>query len=91
MIILPIVGILLAGLAVGIVATSLLAPRFRERSSRLLGRVGSYGFAQRAETKSEGGIGFNLFFTAGFDDGFNVRREIARQVNNNVAGTRGEL
>jgi tight adherence protein C len=55
MIILPIVGILLAGLAVGIVATSLLAPRFRERSSRLLGRVGSYGFAQRAETKGEGG------------------------------------
>src|SRR2546430_11104467 len=55
MIILPIVGILLAGLAVGIVATSLLAPRFRERSSRLLGRVGSYGFAQRAEAKSETG------------------------------------
>ena len=55
MIILPIVGILLAGLAVGIVATSLLAPRFRERSSRLLGRVGSYGFAQRPDTKSEGG------------------------------------
>jgi tight adherence protein C len=55
MIILPIVGILLAGLAVGIVATSLLAPRFRERSSRLLGRMGNYGFNQRAETKSEGG------------------------------------
>jgi tight adherence protein C len=55
MIILPIVGILLAGLAVGIVATSILAPRFRERSSRLLGRVGNYGFNQRAETKSEGG------------------------------------
>ena len=55
MIILPIVGIILAGLAVGIVATSILAPRFRERSSRLLGRVGNYGFNQRAETKSEGG------------------------------------
>jgi tight adherence protein C len=55
MIILPIVGIILAGLAVGIVATSLLAPRFRERSSRLLGRMGNYGFNQRAETKSEGG------------------------------------
>jgi tight adherence protein C len=55
MIILPIVGILLAGLAVGIVATSLLAPRFRERSSRLLGRVGNYGFAQRAEATSESG------------------------------------
>ena len=35
MVILPIVGILLAGLAVAIVATSLLAPRFRELLSQL--------------------------------------------------------
>jgi tight adherence protein C len=56
-IILPIVGILLSGLAVGIVATSLLAPRFRERSSRLQRRMGSYGFKQRGEAKSEGGGG----------------------------------
>ncbi len=55
MVILPIVGIILCGLAVGIVATSLLAPRFRERSARLLGRVDRYGFAQRTEAKTEGG------------------------------------
>src|SRR6266581_2841504 len=55
MVILPIFGIILCGLAVGIVATSLLAPRFRERSARLLGRVDRYGFAQRTEAKTEGG------------------------------------
>jgi tight adherence protein C len=56
MVILPIVGIILAGLAVGVVATSLLAPRFRERSSRLARRMDKYGFTQRTEMKTDPGV-----------------------------------
>jgi len=56
MIILPIVGILLCGLAVGIVATSLFESRGGERSSKLLRRMGGYGFRQRAEEKERGGV-----------------------------------
>jgi tight adherence protein C len=56
MVILPIVGIILAGLAVGVVATSLLSPRFRERSSRLARRMDKYGFTQRTETKTDAGV-----------------------------------
>jgi tight adherence protein C len=56
MVILPIVGIILAGLAVGVVATSLLSPRFRERSSRLARRMDKYGFTQHTETKTDAGV-----------------------------------
>jgi tight adherence protein C len=55
MIILPIVGLILAGLAAAIVVTSVFGTRVRGQSSRLLRRVGSYGFTQRTEAKSESG------------------------------------
>jgi len=41
--------------------------------------------------KSERGIRFNLFFAAGFDNGFDVCGEIAREVDDDVARTGGEL
>src|SRR5437867_367907 len=56
MVILPIVGIILAGLAVGVVATALLSPRWRNRSSRLARHMDKYGFTQHAEAKTDTGV-----------------------------------
>ena len=55
MIILPIVGLILCAVAIAVIGTTLGGPRVRERSSRLLRRVGSYGFTQRAQAKKDGG------------------------------------
>jgi len=53
MIILPIVGLILCVVAVAVIGTNLVGPRMGERSSRLLRRMGSYGFTQRGQAKEE--------------------------------------
>jgi tight adherence protein C len=53
MIILPIVGLILVAVAVAIIGTKVLNQGGGERSSRLLRRMRSYGFGQRAQAKEE--------------------------------------
>ncbi len=57
MIILLIVGVMLVGLAVGIVASTLRSPQAREQSAKLLRRIETYGFARRGEGNEDSGGG----------------------------------